>query len=109
MAKSTTSKADSNLHGALAYLLGPLTGVIFLLLDKEDKFVKYHSMQSIIFFVGMYVLYFIAGILSIIGIGLLLLPLLGLVTFLVWLFSMYKAYNGEMHELPVVGKFAKTL
>lgn len=97
---------DSNLFGALSYLLGPLTGVIFFVIKNDDKFVRYHSLQSIVFFVAMWVLQFI---LAITIIGAILVPLVWLVNFLAWLFSMYKAYKGEMHELPVVGKIVKTM
>src|SRR3989338_10134292 len=102
-------KSDSNLYGALSYLLGPITGVLFLLIAPKDKFVRYHALQSIVFFILMWVLTIIAGLLSIILIGLILAPLIGLITVLAWLFSMYKAYNGEMHQLPIVGKFVKTM
>lgn len=109
MAKSTRSKSDSNLHGALAYLLGPITGVIFLILDNDDKFVKYHALQSIVFFILMWILTAIAAILKLVLIGFILIPLLSLISFVAWLYSMYKAYKGEMHELPIVGRFVKTL
>lgn len=102
MAKSN----DSNIFGALSYLLGPLTGVIFFVIKNDDKFVRYHSLQSIVFFVATWVLQFI---LAITIIGAILVPIVWLVNVLAWLFSMYKAYQGEMHELPVVGKIVKTM
>ena len=49
--------AENNpkLMGALAYLLGPITGILFLLMEKGNKFVRFHAMQSTILFGGLFV------------------------------------------------------
>jgi uncharacterized membrane protein len=108
----------SNVAGALCYLLGFITGIIFLALEpyKSDKFVRFHAFQSIFIgvimfafnivwsrmFLGMLSLGFFWTIFSFIG------TLVYLGFFLLWLFLMYKAYNNETYKLPVIGEMAST-
>ena len=94
-----------NTAGALAYVLGPITGVIFLILEK-DPFVRFHAMQSIVVFVALFVLQWILGLTIIL---LVLVPLVGILTFILWLMCIYKAWMGEEWEVPVLGKFARQL
>ena len=94
-----------NTAGALAYVLGPITGVIFLILEK-DKFVRFHAMQSIVVFATLFVLQWILGLTIIL---LILVPLVGILTFVLWLVLIYKAWMGEEWEMPVLGKFARNL
>ncbi|MGA2910570.1 MAG: DUF4870 domain-containing protein [Candidatus Microgenomates bacterium] len=91
--------------GALAYVLGPITGIIFLLIEK-DPFVRFHAMQSTVVFVFLFVLQWILGI------TIILFPLaalVGLVAFILWLILIYKAWQGEQWEVPVLGKISKNL
>lgn len=102
--KSTMSM-EPNIAGALCYLVGFITGIIFLLLEKENRFVRFHAMQSIVTYGFFFVLGFVLSFIPIIGwlISLLLAPL----GFILWILLMYKAYQGEMFKLPVVGDFAE--
>lgn len=90
---------------ALAYVLGPVTGVIFLVLEK-DPFVKFHAMQSIVTFVGLFALQWILTFTIVL---IFLVPLVGILTFVLWLLLIYKAWMGESWEVPVFGKLAKQL
>ena len=90
-----------NTAGALAYALGWLTGLVFLLVEKKNGYVRFHAMQSLMFFAALTVASFVPVI------GWLLSPFLMIVGFIAWLVSIYKAYNGEEFELPVAGKLAK--
>lgn len=92
---------NKNVRGALSYVLGPLTGVVFLITDK-DPFVRFHAAQSTLVFGGLWILSMIFSM------TLILLPLagiLGLVTFVLWLFLIFKAYQGEEFHLPYIGKY----
>ncbi len=91
--------------GALAYVLGPITGVIFLVLEK-DPFIRFHAMQSIVVFTGLFVLQWILG-LTIVLLG--LVPLVGIIGFVLWLILIYKAWQGQEWEVPGLGKFARKL
>lgn len=91
--------------GALSYVLGPITGVIFLILEK-DRFVRFHAMQSIVVFVGLFILQSLLAVTVILAI---LTPLITLIFFILWLLLIYKAWQGEEWEVPVFGKFARQL
>lgn len=94
---------SKNTAGALSYVLGPITGIIFLILEK-DSFVRFHAMQSIVTFVGLFVLQWILGFTIIL---LPLVPLVGIAGFVLWLVLIYKAWQGKMWEVPFAGKVAK--
>ena len=116
---SSGTGLDSNVAGALAYLLGPITGIAFYVLEPDDEFVQFHAVQSIAVFGGFFVLSIVLsvvfGALSLIpGIGWIIGIVLGLGSFLlapiglvVWAFLMYKAYNNERYAVPVVGRYAE--
>ncbi len=103
MGSSTSLKP--NIAAMLTYVLGFITGIIFIIIEKENKFVRFHAMQSIIISVALLVLSIFLGFLPIIGwlISLLIAP----ITFILWIVLMYKAYNNEWFELPVIGQISK--
>ncbi len=102
-AKKLATGLDKNTAGALSYVLGPITGVIFLVLEK-DPYVRFHAMQSIVVFVTLFVLQFVMSA------TIILLPLVPLITvlgFVLWLLLIYKAWQGDQWEVPVLGKYSK--
>ncbi len=91
--------------GALSYVLGPVSGIFFLVTSK-DPFVRFHAMQSTVVFIALFVLQWVLGI------TIILFPLsaiISLATFVLWLVLIYKAWQGEEWEVPVLGKIAKNL
>ncbi len=100
---------NQNLMGALAYLLGPITGIGLLLTEKNNGFIRFHAMQSTVVFGALILLYIILGIVPILGwiIAILLSPILTLASFILWLVLMWKAYNGEEYRLPYFGDLAQ--
>ena len=103
--KKTSLGMDENIEGLLAYVLGWLTGIIFLLLEKESDFVRFHAMQSTIMFLGLTILSIIVGFIPILGAILgALLWILGLIF---WILGMVKAYQGERYKFPIVGNLAE--
>ena len=109
---------DTNIVGALTYLAGFVTGIVFLVLDpyKSNSFVRFHAFQSIFFNLAWVAFWIVWMILSAVltpltaGIfGLIALPLMlifAVTGFGIWLFLMYQAYQQKLFKLPVVGKFA---
>ena len=89
--------------GALSYVLGPVTGVIFLIISK-DAFVKFHAMQSIVVFLGLFILQWILGLTIFLF---FLVPVVGLAGFVLWLLLIYKAWQGQEWEVPFFGKLAR--
>lgn len=100
---------DEKLIGALAYLLGPITGIVLLLTQKKNQFVRFHAMQSTIVFGGLWLLYIILGIIPILGwiIAILISPLFMLGSFILWIFLMWKAFQGEKFKVPYFGDLAE--
>jgi uncharacterized membrane protein len=107
-----------NLAGALTYLFAPLTGILFLVIEKENRFVRFHAAQSVIFgiaciviWVALTILGMILGMIPLIGwiISLLLSFGLGLGFFALWLFLMFQAFQGREWEVPVVGEQARRI
>ena len=96
---------QSNVAGALAYFLGPVTGILFLLIEKENKFVRFHAMQSTLTFGGIFVLNIVLGFIPLLG--WIAGSLMSLVSLILWVFLMYKAFNKEEYELPVIGDLAR--
>jgi uncharacterized membrane protein len=108
---STNIGLETNVAGLLCYVLGWITGLIFLLLVKEDKLVRFHALQSIITFGAFTVLWIVFSILTDIRhIGTLfeLLNILSyILAFVLWVVLMVKAYQGERYKLPVAGDLAE--
>jgi uncharacterized membrane protein len=102
--KKTSTGLQENIEGLLCYLGAFVTGIIFLVIEKENKFVRFHAVQSIAISVVIFVIQVILGITII---GLFLLPIVGIVAFILWIFLMYKAYQGKMYKLPIIGDFAE--
>lgn len=96
-----------NTAAALTYLLGFVTGILFLLIEKQNKFVRFHAMQSTVLFGGYFVLNWVLWFIPVVDViwGLLSIPL-GLLLFVLWIYLMYQAYQGVEYKLPVVGDFA---
>jgi len=91
--------------GALAYLLGWLTGIIFLLLEKDSNFVRFHTMQSTITFLAITVVGIILRLIPFFG--WILGSLISLVGLILWIVGMVKAYQGEYYKFPIVGEIAE--
>jgi len=96
---------DRNTAAALSYVLGPITGVVFLLLDK-DPFVRFNAMQSIVVFGVLILLQWVFGITIIL---LPLVPLVSILSFILWLVLIYKAWQGDEWEVPIIGSYVRKL
>jgi uncharacterized membrane protein len=108
--KSTKSSTglQTNVAGLICYLGAWVAGIIFLIIEKEDKIVRFHAVQSIILFGCITILQIIFGIISI------FVPILWILTTLIWLiwvglliYMMIMTYQGKMIELPVISQYAK--
>lgn len=99
------SGGNENLMAAASYLLGFITGIIFLLVEKDSKFVRFHAMQSTIFFGGVFLANIALGFIPLLGwlVGLLL----SLAAFVLWIVLMWKAFQGEKYKIPYVGDIAE--
>lgn len=108
-----------NVAGALCYLVGVITGILFLVLEpyNRKREVRFHAFQSIFLFVAWIALWIVLGILSM-AIG-MVVPVIGSVVIglfsfvvwigflLVWVILMVKTFNGSKWVLPVIGPLAE--
>lgn len=98
-----TKTQDDNTKAMLTYLAGWITGLIFLLTEKEDQNIRFHAAQSVVVF----------GVLNLIAmvplIGWMLTPIVSLIAIALWILLMLKAYQGEKFVLPVAGEYAQRL
>ena len=101
----TSTGLDANVAAALSYLVGFVTGIIFLLVEKENKFVRFHAMQSTLVFAGIVAIDILLQIVPILG-ALVVVFVVIPVSAVLWLLLMYKAYQGEEFKLPLVGQMA---
>ena len=103
--EKTSTGLDANLAAALSYLVGFITGIIFLLVEKENKFVRFHAMQSTLVFLGIVAVDILLQLVPILGALVVIFVVIPLSAIL-WLLLMYKAYQGEEFKLPLVGQMA---
>lgn len=98
---------EPHVEAALSYLIPPFTGMAVFVMEKQNKFVRFHAMQSILFGITAFVLWSVASTLTMILIGYLLIPIISIGCTILWLYLMWKAYNKEEFMLPYLGTFAK--
>jgi uncharacterized membrane protein len=106
----TAAGLPENTAAALCYLLGLITGIIFLVLEpySKNKLIRFHAFQSIFLSVAAIIVSFLLGIL------LVALPfgffwifwLVRLAFFIVWLYMLLQTYQGKKVVLPVIGDLA---
>ena len=130
-APQSGSGLEPNIAAALSYIW--IVGVIFYLLEKENRFIRFHAMQSILFGIAnsvlMMVLVVVAMILTFISIGTSAAvggavgSLMGLLVWVIWMlfwliamalfvgliFAAVKAYQGQMFKLPIIGNMAEKI
>ena len=109
---------EPNIAAALSYMLGLITGIIFLVLEKDNKYVRFHAAQSIatsaiiiVISIGVSMVSSVLVFIPVLGwLAVLILTLgLSIGTFILWVLLMIKSYQGEEWELPVAGGFARRL
>jgi uncharacterized membrane protein len=103
--EKTSTGLQANMAAASSYLVGFVTGIIFLLVEKDNRFVRFHAMQSTLVFIGIVAIDILLQIVPILG-ALVVVFLVIPASALLWLLLMYKAYQGEEFKLPLVGQIA---
>jgi len=99
--EESSTGLDENVAGFLCYLLGFITGILFLVVEKRSSFVKFHARQSTITFLSLFVISTLLGWIPIIS--LLVFPI-WILSLILWLILMIKALRGERYSLPIIGK-----
>lgn len=121
--QATSTGLDENIAGALAYVFGLVTGVLFYVLEEDNRFVRFHAAQSIVLSIGVIAFFFglfvvqvfigallgeipILGLLISAGFGLLGMAI-GFAAFLLYVYMIFSAFKGRETRLPIVGPLAE--
>ena len=123
VSKSSTG-LDENIASLLSYIMTWVSGLVFFLIEKDSRLVRFHAMQAIL----------LGGVVTVVGIGLwvislilvliigqisgilstlvsLVSGLLALVFFvavvIAWVMCLIKAYQGQYYKLPIIGAYAE--
>ena len=120
MSKSNQGLSEKG-AALLSYVLGWLTGLIVFLIDKRP-YVRFHAAQSIVVFGGLHVIQVViaatfglgwgfGGVRTMdrLGAGLILLDTLNLLSLVLWIVCIVKAYQGVRFKVPVAGEIAEKL
>ena len=114
LAAASTGMSE-NVAGALCYLAGFITGIIFLVIApyNQNKFVRFHAFQAIFGHLALVVLWILFLIVNTMlaflthGLAFLLYPLVMIGVVVLWLYLMYSAYDNKRVKLPVIGDLAE--
>ena len=115
---ASNSGLQENVAGLLSYVLGWLTGIIFLLIDKRP-FVRFHAAQSIVVFGALFIVRLIltfgflgggfGGFGGFFWLWTMISMLVSLLILVLWILLMVKAYQGKWFEIPVAAGIAKNI
>ncbi len=100
----TSTGMQPNVAALLCYVVGWVTGLVFFLIEKENKFVRFHAFQSMVVFGAFMIL---SIVLTVTVVGIALVPILGIAELILWIVLMVKAYQGEKFKLPIAGDMAE--
>jgi len=103
--EKTSTGLTENVAGLLCYVLGWVSGLVFLLIEQENKFVRFHAMQSIIIFGTLTIANFILGWIPLIGT--FFVVIISVIGFILWIVLMLKAYQGTKLKLPWSGDWLR--
>ncbi len=127
-APAARSGMSENTAAALSYVLGWITGIIFFLIDKRP-YVRFHAAQSIVTFGALNLIRVVVAMIfgvgwmfggyhhmgygyagwGSLGLGIAVISLLGLLTFVLWIYCLIKAGTGQRFILPIAGPIAQSL
>ncbi len=100
---------DPKLWAALAYVFGLMSGIAVLLMEKQDRYIRFHAMQSVLTFGAIAVLWVLLPTVPIVGDLHLLRGMYWAGVLALWVLLMWKALQGEAYRLPYIGDIAHSL
>ncbi len=101
----TSTGLSPNTAGLLCYVGAWISGIIFLVLEQRNKFVRFHAVQSIVAFGAITVAGVLLGLIPVVGVA--FSSIIGIIGFIVWIIMMVKASSGEWYKLPWAGDVAE--
>jgi len=103
----TSIGMQANVAGLLCYApyIGLIMAIVLFVIEKQNKFVRFHALQSIVLCVALILLSMILAFIPLIG--WVIMPVVVIGSIILCIVLMIKAYQGEMFKLPVVGDIAE--
>ena len=101
--RARSRRLEPRLAAVLSYMFGPVTGILLLKIEREDRFVRFHALQSILYS-SIAIVAFMVLIMS--GLELSAL-LLAIAAWAVWAILMLRAARGDFYQLPLIGRWAE--
>jgi uncharacterized membrane protein len=110
----TSMGMQANTAAGLSYIAGWITGLIFFFGEKQNRFVRFNAMQSILLYAALTVLYIVLSVVAtallftgLWGIVILLNWVVGVGGFVLWIILMINAFQGKYLKLPIIGDYAE--
>ncbi len=103
---------SENAEGALAYVFGFISGIIFLIIERKNQFIKFHSLQSIMFFICVLILNFLISavfsfpLLGFVFFKFIVSGFVAFVSFIAYIILIVMAYCGKVVKIPYIGEWA---
>ena len=125
------SGLDPKIAAALSYIW--IVGLVFFFIEKEDRFVRFHALQSIIFGIANMIIMGVLAVLAVIltfafsiggaivggGLGMIVHLLVWVIWLIFWVIGLamliglilaaVKAYQGQKFKLPIIGNMAENM
>jgi uncharacterized membrane protein len=101
----STTNLSPNIAGLLCYVAGWISGIVFLVIEQKNRFVRFHAAQSIIVFGALNVIHSLLNPIHVAGRFFSII--IGIFAFVLWIVLMVKAYHGELFKLPLAGELAE--
>ena len=107
----TSTNLEPNIAALLSYVLGWVNGIVFFLIEKDNDYVRFHALQSIVVFGAFTIAQIILSIFTIVPyvwiFANIISGLMGLGAFVLWIVLMIKSFQGERFHVPYAGDFAE--
>ena len=117
--ETTSTGLNPRLEALLSYMFWWISGLVFFVIERKNKYVRYHATQSLLYFGALAI---VLGLLKLIGgllgsiflIGFILgfiftlaTYLIGFIAFISWIYLMVQAYRGKKPRIPFFGDYAE--
>jgi uncharacterized membrane protein len=103
----TSTGLAPHVAGLLCYLGAWITGIVFIVIEQKNKWVRFHAVQSIVVFGTLLIASLILGWIPFAGPA--FSTIIGITGFVLWIILMVKAYHGERYKLPLAGDIAESI
>lgn len=103
----TATGLSENIAGLLCYILTFITAIVFLVLEKDNKFIRYHALLSLSISIVLIIFFAVLSLIPILG--WILTLILSPVVFILWLYLIWSAYQHRKTQIPIISDFVNDI